>query len=114
MPVPTVYSTALFDKLDEFLLEFQEHDQEVNVGIVSVGDAAAYSEVWEWGNVRQTKQGPRTVLGTNPDGKQVWLSIQAPTGYIKINENNFWEAIKDEMSKATFERTTPREINEEL
>lgn len=114
MPAPTIYSTALFDKLDEFLLEFAEHNQEVNAGIESVGDAAAYSEVWEWGNIRQTKKGPKTVRGINPDGEDVWLSIQAPSGYIKINENFYWMVIKDELSKAKFKGTNPREITEEL
>jgi hypothetical protein len=114
MPVPTVYATALFDKLDEFLLEFAEHDQEVNAGVMSVGEAAAYAEVWEYGNIRQTKKGPKTVLGINPDGKEVWLSIQAPHGYIKVNEPFFWMALQDELSKVKFDSTDARGITEEL
>ena len=114
MPVPTIYATSFFDKLDEFMLEFREHDQEINAGIAAVGPAAAYSEVWEWGNIRQTKKGPKTVLGTNPDGESVWLSISAPHGYIKINENHFWDILKDELAKVKFKGTNPKEITEEL
>jgi bacteriophage HK97-gp10 putative tail-component len=114
MAVPTVYPTAMFDKLDEFMLEFLEHDQEISAGVASFGDAAAYAEVWEWGNVRQTKPGPKTVLGQNPNGEQVWLSIQAPFGYIKINENQYWEVLKEELGKVQFKSTNARGITEEL
>src|ERR1700756_3450419 len=114
MPVPTIYPTMLFDKLDEFLLEFEEHDEEIFAGVASVGPAAAYAEVWEWGNIRQTKQGPKTVQGTNPAGEIVWLSLQAPFGYIKINENRMWEALKQELGKVKFKSTNAREMTEEL
>lgn len=112
---PTIYATALFDKLDELLLEFGEQDKETTAGIASVGPAAAYAEVWEWGNVvRQTKPGPKTVLGINPDGERVWLTIQAPFGYIKVNENQYWDILKDELRKVRFESHTTRGISEEL
>jgi hypothetical protein len=114
MAAPIIYATTMFDKLDEFLLEFAEHNQEVNAGVASVGEAAAYAEVWEWGNARQSEAGPKTVLGTNPDGEQVWLSIQAPSGYIKINENAYWDALKKELSKVKFSGTNPKAITEEL
>ena len=111
---PTIYANAVFDKLDEFLLEMSEHDKEIKCGVASYGPAAAHAEVWEWGNVRQEKQGPKTVRGMNPDGEEVWLSVQAPTGYIKINENHFWDALKDELSKVKFKGTTAKQITEEL
>jgi len=112
--VPTVYPTIMFDKLDEFLLELEEHDKEISVGVASVGPASAYAMVWEWGNIRQTKEGPKTVQGINPDGETVWLSIQAPFGYIKLNENLYWAIIKQELDKIQFKGTTAREITEEL
>jgi hypothetical protein len=74
----------------------------VRGGVMSEGDAAAYALVWEWGNARQTQKGPKTVLGTNPDGEQVWLSIQAPFGYIRINEDQYLMILQDEMEKADF------------
>ena len=114
MAVPTIYATAMFDHLDEFLLEMVEHDQEISAGVASMGDAAAYAEVWEWGNVRQSKPGPKTVLGTNPNGEQVWLSIQAPFGYVRINENQYWEVLKQELAKVQFKSTNARGITEEL
>src|SRR6266403_22849 len=114
MPTPTIYPTMMFDKLDEFMLEFEEHDQMITAGVAAVGPAAAYALVWEWGNVQQVKPGPKTVLGTNPDGDEVWLSIQAPFGYIKIHENDYWEILKIELGKVKFEGTNPKEMTKEL
>jgi hypothetical protein len=111
---PTIYATALFDKLDEFMLEFKEHDQEISAGVASFGEAAAYAEVWEWGNARQTKEGPKTVLGINPDGDNVWLSIQAPVGYISVNENLYWDILKQELGKVKFSSSNAKGITEEL
>lgn len=111
---PTIHATCMIDKLDEFLLEFAEHDKEISAGVASVGPAAAYADVWEWGNIRQHKPGPKTVLGTNPDGDMVWLSIQAPFGYIKINENQYWEVLKIELGKVKFKSTNPKDITREL
>lgn len=74
----------------------------VRGGVMSEGDAAAYALVWEWGNARQTQKGPKTVLGTNPDGEQVWLSIQAPFGYIRINEDEYVRILQEELEQADF------------
>ena len=57
--MPELAPEFLFDKLDEFLLEFEQHDQEIKAGVAVVGDAAAYALVWEWGNTRQSKPGPK-------------------------------------------------------
>lgn len=111
---PTVFATALIDKLDEFMLEFAEHDQEISAGVASFGEAAAYAEVWEWGNIRQTKEGPKTVLGINPDGESVWLSVQAPVGYIAVNENLYWDILKNELGKVKFKSTDAKGITKEL
>ena len=111
---PTIYATGLFDKLDELLLELAEHDKLITAGVASTGEAAAYAEVWEWGNVRQTKEGPKTVLGINPDGENVWLSVQAPVGYISVNENQYWSILKDELAKVKFKSTTTKGITDEL
>jgi hypothetical protein len=110
----TVFPTFVFDKLDVLLLEFEEHDKLISAGVATVGEAAAYAEVWEWGNVRQTQPGPKTTLGTNPDGEQVWLSIQAPFGYIKIHESRYWEFLKEELEKVEFKSTTAQGITDEL
>jgi hypothetical protein len=74
----------------------------VRGGVQSEGDAAAYALVWEWGNARQTQKGPKTTLGTNPDGEQVWLSIQAPYGYIRINEAEYIKIIENELGSMDF------------
>src|SRR6266850_3972819 len=98
--MPDLTPVALFDKLDEFMLEFEQHDQEIKSGVMVVGDAVGYAEVWEWGNLRQTKPGPRTVIGTNPKGDMVWLSSQAPFGWIRVNEDEIWNAVRKELEKA--------------
>ena len=109
-----VIPTLDFDQLDEFLLEFEEHDQEISVGVMVVGDAAAYGLVWEWGNTRQTKQGPRTVYGPNPKGEIVWLSTQAPEGWISVNEGAMQAAFEKELQKAEFNQPTARDMTREL
>src|SRR5580765_2079633 len=75
----------------------------VRGGVISEGDAAAYALVWEWGNARQTKEGPKTVRGINPDGQPVWLSIQAPYGYIRIHEAESVNIIEMVLANADFE-----------
>jgi hypothetical protein len=74
----------------------------VRGGVTSEGEAAAYALVWEWGNSRQTKEGPKTVLGINPDGETVWLSTQAPFGYIRIYEPEFVNMVFEELAKVDF------------
>lgn len=88
-----------FGGLKEFLEGLKSLNQVVEAGLMATGPAAAYAEVWEWGNARQVKQGPRTVQGVNPDGETVWLSTQAPMGYIAIHSDKYLEIIRDEISK---------------
>lgn len=104
----------MFDKLDFFLLEFAEHDREIKVGVAVVGDPAAYALVWEWGNTRQTQPGPRTVLGTNPNGEMVWMSSQAPFGYIRRNEEHFWDALENSLGKVRFDQPDAHSMTLEL
>jgi len=111
---PDLTPTLLFDKLDEFLLEFEQHDKEIQSGVMVVGEAASYAEVWEWGNLRQTKPGPRTVMGTNPKGEMVWLSSQAPFGWIRVNEDEIWAAIRNELEKANFDQPDAQAMTKEL
>ena len=111
---PSLYPTVLFDKLDEFLLEFEQHDKEIKAGMASVGDAAAYALVWEWGNIRQSLPGPKTVLGTNPNGKTVWLSGQAPFGYIRVNTPQYWKAVHEAMRDVNFNQPNAKAMTREL
>jgi hypothetical protein len=112
--LPDMFPTLTVENVDEFLLEMTEHDREIRAGVAVVGDAAGYAEVWEWGNARQKKPGPKTVIGMNPKGKMVWLSIQAPFGYIRINEPFMSRIVDDVMAEIEFNKTTPREITLEL
>jgi hypothetical protein len=95
----TVAVSLDLDGLEEFLESLKDLDQVVESGLVASGPAAAYAEVWEWGNARQTKQGPKTVMGINPDGETVWLSTQAPMGYISIHSDAFIGIVQEEMTK---------------
>lgn len=97
----------------DFLKELED-DGVVQAGVSVEGPAAAYAEVWEWGNTRQTKKGPRTVLGINPDGERVWLSSQAPYGYIWTNENKYWEIVRKELGKLSLDGPTKKEVTEEI
>jgi hypothetical protein len=87
----------------------------VRGGVVSEGDAAAYALVWEYGNARQTKEGPKTVKGMNPDGEEVWLSVQAPFGYIRIHEPDFIRIIEDKLSAMDFsDAVTGSDVRNEM
>jgi hypothetical protein len=66
-------------------------------------------------NVRQHKKGPKTTLGVNLEtGEQVWLTIQAPTGYVRVNEERYWRIIRDHLQALTLAGTTRVEIRREL
>jgi flavin-binding protein dodecin len=102
------------DKLDEMFLEMKEQNKLVEAGVKVEGPAAAYALVWEWGNARQTKKGPKTTLGINPDGERVWLTIQAPHGYIRVGEPLYVKALQKELSKVRFTSTSTGSISQEL
>ncbi len=102
------------DKLDVLFLELKEQSGLVEAGVKVEGDAAAYALVWEWGNIRQQRIGPKTTLGTNPDGKRVYLSIQAPTGYIRVNTPSFLAALKEELAKVKFSNVSTGRVSAEL
>jgi hypothetical protein len=87
---------------------------EVRAGVASEGPAAAYALIWEWGNVRQTKKGPKTVMGVNPDGSRVWLSIQAPEGYIRINTPQFLDALDKALASVSFRTLTASAVRKEI
>jgi len=91
-------------ELKKILDSFEQASEKgpVRGGIASEGEAAAYAMVWEWGNARQEKKGPKTVLGVNPDGETVWLSTQAPLGYIRIHEAEYVRIIEDQLGAADF------------
>jgi hypothetical protein len=111
--------TALYPLLQldtkKFLSEFAQADRTpIEAGVGVEGPAAAYALVWEWGNIRQTKIGPKTTIGTNPDGERVFLSIQAPHGYIRVNTPLYWAAFEQEIGRLKFTSTTAEGIHEEF
>lgn len=113
MIVPLPSPEILFDHVDDFLQEFTDIE-EVASGVASIGDAASYALVWEWGNARQRQIGPKTTLGINPDGKRVFLSIQAPHGYIRVNEPLYWAALEEEIDAMEFTGGSSAAIRREM
>jgi len=113
--IPKIKFGDLYKQLDEFVedLESLDEDELVRIGIGSDGPASEYALVWEWGNVRQTKQGPKTVRGTNPDGSEVWLTIQAPFGYIRVNTPKYWQIVYLDMEKINFAKSG-KEIDRQI
>ncbi len=104
----------LFKQLHEFAVELSDVDMSVEAGIVSEGEASAYANVWEWGNVRQTKKGPKTTWGINPDGQGAWLTIQAPHGYIRVHQTAYELIMMEEMYKVNFSLSKGREIDKQV
>jgi len=102
------------DELDILLLELAEQNKLTEAGVKVEGPAAAYALVWEWGNARQTKPGPKTVKGINPDGSRVFLSIQAPRGYIRVNSSLYAAALKQELAKVKFTGTSTGAVSTQL
>lgn len=100
IPVPSLVEDST-EALKELLQGVKDAGNAgpVRGGVLSQGNAAAYALVWEWGNARQTKQGPKTVKSFNPDGEEVWLSIQAPQGYIRINEPEFLQILQTKLGE---------------
>jgi len=107
-------SDLIDDKEFERFVEDVDNIGQVSGGIASVGAAAVYALVWEWGNARQTKKGPKTVMGVNPDGERVWLSIQAPEGYIRINTPQFLDALDKALASVSFRTLTAKAIRAEI
>jgi len=102
-------AAVLFNPLKKVLGDF-DIDIAISTAVVSRGPAAAYALVWEYGNIRQTKKGPKTVLGVDPEsGEAIWLTIQAPSGYVRIWKPLFKTIIFGELGKVKFGRKDTRQ-----
>ncbi|MDE2098280.1 MAG: HK97 gp10 family phage protein [Patescibacteria group bacterium] len=86
----------------------------IESGVRVEGPATAYALVWEWGNLRQTKKGPRTVWGVNPDGSGAWLSTQAPRGYIRVLEAEYNTILQGQFKGLTLRASDPQKMREDL
>ncbi len=116
VPLPG-FDDATTKELKKWLAGYEQAAKEgpVRGGVVSEGDAASYALVWEWGNIRQTKEGPKTVKGINPDGEEVWLSVQAPFGYIRIHEPDFIKILQDKLGAIDFsDVVTAKQVRDEM
>lgn len=81
----------------------------IHVSLKITGPAAAYALVWEWGRV-DVSPGPKTVWGTNPDGRTTVLTKTAPYGYIRVNKEKFRQIVRAEMKKVRWDTVSPRQI----
>lgn len=81
----------------------------VNSGVKIVGPASEYALVWEWGSSRITQPGPKTTWGTNPNGETVILTLTAPNGYIRVNQEAYKQYINEELGKLQLSRKPIKE-----
>lgn len=59
--------------------------------------------VWDLGYVtRSIKPGPKTMWSVNVRGESKVLTITAPTGFIRIQRNEYIAILRDEFKKADF------------
>lgn len=73
----------------------------MQAGVKVNGESAAYALVWEWGYAtRAIEPGPKTQWGINPAGESKVLTIVAPTGYIRVNRNEYERILREEFHKA--------------
>ena len=105
---------VILENLDEVLLELDAHDMTSFAGVASVGEPAGYALVWEFGSARVASLGDRTCIGTTPDGRSVILSVQAPFGYIAINEPLYWKIIEEELQGIDFAQTNAADLAKEF
>jgi hypothetical protein len=91
--------TLEIQNLDKIADMFAALPEKLEAGVKVVGDATAYSLVWEHGSARMHKPGPKTVLSTNPAGQPAILSLQAPHGYIRINRQQYIEILHEQFSQ---------------
>jgi hypothetical protein len=102
---PSLRLSILFNPLKTTLSALNMHEAAISTMIVSRGPASAYALVWEYGNIRQTKKGPKTTLGVDPEtGARIWHTIQAPSGYVRIWKPTFRRIILEEINKVRFLR----------
>lgn len=104
-----------FAELKDFFVNLGNADVTVEAGVSSEGPAAAYVFVWEFGNIRQSKPGPKTVAGVNPvTGEKAFFSTQAPQGYIRVLIPVFREIMDLEIKRISFLDPERRSIKIQL
>lgn len=70
----------------------------VTVGVASIGDPSQYALVLEFGFSNAQQPGPRTVIGINGVGEAAIMSSQAPTGYIRVNQEKYLAIVKEQIA----------------
>jgi hypothetical protein len=116
LPKPSLTPTLTFDKLDSFLVEF-ENLGTISGGVAVYGPAAAYALVWEYGAPPPwhiKKPGPKTLWGTNALGETKIMTRTAPDGYIAIHHDDLWPLLEKELSYVKFSSKNEDGIRLEL
>lgn len=104
-----------YSAITEFFTNLGDANITVEAGVASEGPAAAYVFVWEFGNIRQSKPGPKTVAGVNPvTGEKAFFSTQAPQGYVRVLIPIFRDLMDAEISKISFINPERRTLKTQL
>lgn len=76
----------------------------VDAGVKVIGDVNYIKAmVWDMGYItRQINPGPKTLWSVNVLGEPKVLTITAPTGFIRIQRNEYLAVLRDELQKADF------------
>jgi len=88
MPVRVLQRPALITRIRAL-------PDRVKAGVAVKGYAARYALVWEWGTLRFSTPGPKTMYGSNPDGVGTKIFTKtAPSGYIRIHKQQFYGMVQ--------------------
>ena len=88
--------TLEFVGLDNLLSQLDKIPTLVQSGVKVDSAAAGYFYIWETGRIT-CQPGPKTMWSTSPvTGGQVVLTIQAPNGYIRLNQPEYIRIINEE------------------
>lgn len=96
--------TATITGIDELAKQLSSLPSQVRSGVKTTDELAfVIATVWDLGYVtRSINPGPKTLWSVNVGGDPKVLTITAPTGFIRIQRNQYLGVLKDEFAKANF------------
>ena len=90
--------TVRVEGINDALQSFDSLPVLIQAGVKVSGDSTDYALVWEWGSATLTKPGPKTLWGTNPAGSTEIMTKTAPTGFIRVNTQEYISILKQELA----------------
>ncbi len=100
--------------LDALLAQFDAIPGTVQSGVKVDAESAPYWSVWESGRI-SCEPGPKTQWSTSPvTGQQVVLTIQAPHGYIRLNQPEYVKILNEEFNAVPWLSVPVSQIEEVL